>query len=169
MKFWVHFLLRNYKSYNYPSCAFCHYVAECMVNQNRHLQQYQPRELTTEIKLTIQLHAWVPFGAYCEIHDETSHTNSMTAETGPVISLGICSNFQGSVYFYCVNNGKVVKQWYFTEVPVPDSVIWRIESAATKENMNTGIEFDNHDLQPIKVDKDDDGIWKPWVPTEISC
>ena len=62
-------------------------------------------------------------GAYCEIHDEPTPTNSMIARTQPAISLGTCGNFQGSIYFYCINNGAVVKQSCFTELPMPDTVI----------------------------------------------
>ena len=103
-----------------------------------------PRELITGMTLTMKLHAWVPFGACCEIHDESSLTNLMIALTQPAISLGACGNLRGFVYVYCVNNGKVVKQWCFTELPMPDSI-----------NINTGIEFYNCDLQPFEVNEND--------------
>ena len=47
-----------------------------------------------------KLHAQVPFGAYCEIHDEQIPTKSMVAQTQPTNSLRTCGNFQGLVYFY---------------------------------------------------------------------
>ena len=76
----------------------------------------------------------------------------MTTWTQPVISLDTCGNFQGSVYFYCVNNGMVVKWRCFTELTMPDSIIQCLEAAATNKNMDTGIKFYNHDLQPFEVD-----------------
>ena len=46
----------------------------------------------------------------------------------------------------------VVKWKCFTELPMPDTIIKCIEVAVTNENMDTGIKFYNHDLQPFEVD-----------------
>ena len=46
----------------------------------------------------------------------------------------------------------VVKWRCFAELPIPDTIVQCIEAVATNKNMDTGIEFYNHDLQPSEVD-----------------
>ena len=50
----------------------------------------------------------------------------MTPRTHEAIALGPMGNLQGSVKFYCLNTGRVLKQISFTPMPMPDSVIERV-------------------------------------------
>ena len=43
--------------------------------------KWSPRELVSGSKLDPKLHAKIPFGAYCHVHDEPDKTNSMQPRT----------------------------------------------------------------------------------------
>jgi hypothetical protein len=51
-----------------------------------------PRTLICGVSLDYKTQCQVPFGAYCEIHDDNVPTNTMQARTTPAISLGPTGN-----------------------------------------------------------------------------
>ena len=61
---------------------------------------YSPREFLLHHKLDARLHCRVPFGAYCEVHDDLEVTNSLQHRTHPAICLGPTGNLQGSYNFF---------------------------------------------------------------------
>ena len=124
-----------------------------MAYQNWHLQHYQSKRADQMNETHHEITCSCPIcGILWDSWWTITHKfNDSTNSTYHI--LGTCGNFQGLVYFYCVNNGKVVKQWCFTELPMPDSIIQCIEAAATNENMDMGIEFYHCDFQPFEVDE----------------
>jgi hypothetical protein len=74
------------------------------------LQTYSPQELLLRWRLDYKKHCLVPPGTYCEVHDEPVSTNTMGWRTHEAIALGLTGNLQGSVKFYCINTGQVLKR-----------------------------------------------------------
>ena len=71
-------------------------------------QKYSPRELITRRRLDAKLHCKAEFGAYCEVHDEPSPSNTMQRRTHPSICLGPTGNLQGSYKFFCLTTGQLL-------------------------------------------------------------
>ena len=62
----------------------------------------------------------------------TSQTT--VSRTHERIALGPTGNLQGSVKFYCLNTGKVLKRRAFTEIPMPTAVIAKADKIGKKDN-----------------------------------
>ena len=89
-------------------------------------QTISPQELLMHWRLDYKKHCWVQQGTYCEVHDEPVPTNTMVWRSHEAIALGPTGNLQGSVKFYCINNGWVLKHCSFTLMPMPDRVIKQV-------------------------------------------
>eukprot|EP00804_Cyclotella_cryptica_P023430 CCRYP_020847-RA/>CCRYP_020847-RA protein AED:0.40 eAED:-0.81 QI:0/-1/0/1/-1/1/1/0/516 len=50
--------------------------------------KYSPMELICRHRLNAKVHCKTPFGAYCEVHDEPTPSNSMTPQTHEIICMG---------------------------------------------------------------------------------
>jgi hypothetical protein len=70
---------------------------------------YSPRELLLRWQLDYKKHCRVLPGTYCEVHDEPVPTNTMVWCMHECIALGLTGNLQGSVKFYCLTTGRVLK------------------------------------------------------------
>ena len=68
----------------------------------------------------------MPFGTYCQVHENESPRNSLAARTQGAISLGPSSNAQGGHKFYTLDTGKVVTRYSWTMIPMPTAVIERV-------------------------------------------
>ena len=55
-------------------------------------------------------HCRVQVGSYCEVHNEPSPSNTMVSRTHEAIALGPTGNLQGSVKFYSLTTGKILKR-----------------------------------------------------------
>ena len=97
------------------------------------LQIFLPRELLVRWRLDYKKHCRVLPGTYCEVHDEPVPTNRMVSRTHEAITLGYTGNSQGSIKFYCINTGWVLKRRLFTPMPMPDSMIQRVNKIGERE------------------------------------
>ncbi|KAL7470808.1 hypothetical protein ACHAXS_011072 [Conticribra weissflogii] len=88
--------------------------------------KFSPREIVTRQPLDFTKHCRTPFGSYCEVHDEPAPLNSMRPRTHPAIALGPTGNAQGTYKFFCLEKGTVLKRNHWTEYPMPDSIIRRV-------------------------------------------
>jgi hypothetical protein len=86
-----------------------------------------PRKIVYRHKLDFAKHCRLPFGTYCEVHNEPTPTNSMVTCSTPVIVLGPTGNLQGTYKFFSLAMGKKVKQCVFTPYPMPDLVIKKVK------------------------------------------
>ena len=77
---------------------------------------YLLRELLVRWKLDYKKHCRVLLGTYCKVHDKPLPSNSMTHCTHECIACGPTGNLQGSIKFYCLNTGRILKQQSFTEI-----------------------------------------------------
>jgi hypothetical protein len=119
---------------------------------------YSPSTIITGTTLDFAKHCKLPFGAYAEAHEEYTQSNTMAQRTRAVICLGPTGNFQGSYKMMCIQTGRKVTRKQFKEIPMPDSVIKRIEAIASKEKENKVLVFTDRDANPIGDDDDTAGV-----------
>ena len=93
---------------------------------------YSPRELVLRWSMNYKKHCRVLPGEYCEVHDEPEPTNSMISRTHECIALGPTGNLQGSVKFFCLNTGRVLKRRNFTVIPMPPKIIKRVNAIGAR-------------------------------------
>jgi hypothetical protein len=117
------------------------------------------RELMLHWRLNYKKHCPVEPGTYCEVHDKPTPTNGMMPQTHKVIALGPIGNLQGSVKFYCINTGRVHKRRSFTQMPMLEHVIQRVNAIGKREKQGHTFRFLNRDGEPYewtdKVPEDD--------------
>ena len=87
---------------------------------------FSPRELICHQKVDAKKCCKLLFGEYVKMHEEPTITNSMQARMRPAICLGPTGNFQGSIKFMCVETGLKIVIRNYTKLPMPDSVIKKV-------------------------------------------
>jgi hypothetical protein len=110
----------------------------------------------TGTSLDYSKHCKVPFGAYVETHEENSPTNTMSERTRGAVCLGPSANFQGSYKLLCLRTGRKIVRKQFTELPMPDSVIKRVEAISARDKRSGNMVFSARDGTTIGDDRDDD-------------
>ena len=125
-------------------------------------RQFSPRELVPRLKADYAKHCRVLFGSYCEVHDEPSPSNSMKPRTHPAIALGPSGNLQGTVKFYSLNTGLVLRRRKFNLIPMPDAIKARVNEIGLKEKQNRDLVFADRTKQTFdwsdEVPIDDPGF-----------
>ena len=107
-----------------------------------------PRELLVRWKLDYAKHCRVLPGTYCEVHNEPSPSNFMTPRTHPCIACGPTGNLQGSVKFYCLTTGRILKRRTWTALPMPDKVIDKVNRIGKSERQGREFCFLNRSKEP---------------------
>ena len=76
----------------------------------------------------------VPIGLYCEIHAETSPSNTETPLSSPAIALNSPGTLQGSHFFlnFVTNQHVICHQW--PELPLIQDIFRRVHLFAHNEN-----------------------------------
>jgi hypothetical protein len=92
-----------------------------------------PHTLICGVSFEYKTQCRVPFGTYCEIHDENVPTNIMQARTTPAISLGPTGNLQGTYKFYSLTTTKLIVHCNWTKLPMLESVITQVKSIAQSQ------------------------------------
>jgi hypothetical protein len=110
---------------------------------------YSPRTIMTGTALDFNKHCQIPFGAYVEVHEDRNITNTIDERTQPAICLGPTANFQGSYTFISLRTGKRITRKQFKELPMPASIIKRVEAMAIKEKQDKTIPFHDRSGAPI--------------------
>jgi hypothetical protein len=116
---------------------------------------YSPRTIMTGMVLEFAKHCKLPFGVYAEAHEEYPKTNTMAPRTRGVVCLGPTGNFQGSYKIMCHQTGRKLTRKQFQELPMPESIIKRIEAIAEKEKQETNLVFSDRNEEPLH---DDDAV-----------
>ena len=101
--------------------------------KNGIMAMYSPRELLVFWKLDYRKHCRVLPGTYCETHDEPMPTNTMMPQTHKCIACRLMGNLQGSVKFFCLTMGRILKQCLFTALPMPERVIKHVKAIGLQE------------------------------------
>jgi hypothetical protein len=74
----------------------------------------------------------------------------MTPRMHKCIALGPTGNLQGSVKFYCLTTGRVLKRRSFTPMPMPDRVIKRVNAIGVREGQKRTFHFLNQRKEPFE-------------------
>jgi hypothetical protein len=93
---------------------------------------YSPKTIMSGQTLNYK-QCFLPFGTYCQVHEEDGQRNSLIARTSGAISVGPSSNRQGGHLFISLNTGRVLARRSWTVVPMPQSVIDRVNSMAVDQ------------------------------------
>ena len=91
--------------------------------------QFSPKQILTGEVVHYKFCS-MPFGQYCQISEEDAPRNSLAARTQGAIALGPSGNVQGGHKFWTLNTGSVVVRRDWVVLPMPQSVIDRINSKA---------------------------------------
>jgi hypothetical protein len=102
---------------------------------------YSPQEILLRWRLDYKKHCQVLPGTYCEVHDKPDPSNSMVGHTHEGIALGPTGNLQGSVKFFCLNTGRVLKRQSFTALPMPTRVIKWVDTIGGQEAQGREFRF----------------------------
>jgi hypothetical protein len=78
---------------------------------------FSPRELLVQWRMDYSKHCRVLPGTYCKVHDEPSPLNTMMPRIHKAIAMGLAGNLQGTVKFFCLNTGQILKRQSFTALP----------------------------------------------------
>jgi hypothetical protein len=68
----------------------------------------------------------LPFGSYCQVHEEKLPCNSLVNRTLGAISLGPSGNAQGGHKFFTLNTSQVITRRSLDVIPMPKSVVDRV-------------------------------------------
>jgi Reverse transcriptase (RNA-dependent DNA polymerase) len=106
-----------------------------------------PRTLLTGSTLNFKKDFSLPFGAYCQVHEEAAPRNSMNARTKAAICLGPTQNLQGGYHFMALDTGRAITRYSWTQIPIPQLVIDKVDSWGA--NQPSLLTFFDRKGQPI--------------------
>lgn len=93
-----------------------------------------PREIVTGRKLDYKLDAKIEFGAYAQVNEDNSITNTMDSRTVGGICLGASNDLSASYKFLSLSTWKVITRGSWTVLPLPAEVIDVINQKAMEED-----------------------------------
>ncbi len=111
---------------------------------------YSLRELLVRWRLEYKKHCRVLPETYCKVHDEPVPSSTMMAHTHKAIALGPTGNLQGSVKFFCLMMGWVLKRQSFMAIPMPSCIIKRIDMIGLRKKQGREFCFVNHNKEPYE-------------------
>ena len=121
-----------------------------------------PRTIMTGTVADFRTHCRVPFGAYCEVHNEPSPSNTETPRTSPAIALTGSGNRQGSYYFLSLTTGHRITRRKWTELPCPPHIIDRVHDLATADrHFGNAFTFSTAPPPPVAAIADIQGPARP--------
>lgn len=94
--------------------------------------QFSPKTIMSGERIRYKQYC-LPFGTYCQVHEEDSPRNSMAARTQGAISMGPRKNKQGGQVFFSLMTGKVISRRSWHVIPMPSTVIARVNELATDQ------------------------------------
>lgn len=107
-----------------------------------------PQYIMTGHELNYQCHMRTAFGEYVQAHEE--HTNGMEERSTGAICLGPTINVNGSHYFMCVKTGAKLTRTQWTDMPMPDEVIYWVSRMGRKQEMPRTLTFGDRHGKEIK-------------------
>jgi hypothetical protein len=121
--------------------------------------------MTTGTSLSYKQHSKVPLGTYVETHEENNPTSTMVERTRGAICLGPSSNSQGSYKLLCLRTCHKITHKQFKELPIPDSVIKRIEAIAKEDKRSSNMILCDSNVNVIS---DDDAAYDDGLDQDIT-
>ena len=114
-----------------------------------------PCALIVGTNLSYQQHCRCLFGSYVQTHKETDN-NTDKVRTLDAICLGPTGNSQGTYKFLNLSTGKQIHRRKWTELPVPDWVIKRVNELGRCDKMEKIWVSKNRSKIPIDDDATQD-------------
>ena len=145
--------------------TLCYQTTQFLPSEEWIVQYACLKAIVSGVQLNYK-HYNLPFGSYCQVHEETNPHNNMAARTLGAILLGYSGNLQGAQRFLSLKTGEVLVRYSWTEVPMPEDVINRVNHLGRDQPEQIiftdrhGFPIGDHDPQPAGVaggDDDDDG------------
>ena len=132
--------------------------------------EYSPRYILTGKQLDYTKHVRMEFGAYGQV--DRSHTNDMNERTVGGICLGPSGNSQGTHYFVSLASGKRIVGSTWTELPMPQEVVDRINQFGKDQGFPKTLTFADRHGNEIPDDLEETTHWpdddEEYTPTEES-
>ena len=104
-------------------------------------------------------HLQLEFGAYVQVFDDSSPTNTPRSRSVGAIALGPTGNASGAYFFMSLASGARLSRSQWTELPIPDTAIARVEALALRDGMPplqaSGLVVEFSPDQPIDPDEYD--------------
>ncbi len=151
--------------------AMIHYVISWLNNIPKEEQDASPRDIIFgEQRLDYKMVCQLPFGAYVQVHDDISQTNTMEPRTTGAINLGPTGNVQGAHKFLSLVTGEIIIRRKWTELPVPSEVILRLEEMAMDSNDDISIMLQEENEDPKENDIEETNgemVEQPGISDEI--
>ena len=134
--------------------------------------QYSPKTIMSGERINYKQYC-LPFGTYCQVHEQDTPRNSLAARTQGAISLGPSGNVQGGHKFFALDTGKVIMRYSWTVIPMPTTVIERVNELSKEEPVQLTFEDkfgrtigDNDSDLEVTYNDNDNGYEIPGVPRE---
>ncbi|VEU38525.1 unnamed protein product [Pseudo-nitzschia multistriata] len=108
-----------------------------------------PRTIITGLTVDYSKHMKLQFGEYVQTHEETDNNTGRPRTIG-ALALRPTGNVQGGHWFYSLRTGRVINRSRYTQLPMPEEVIERVEHLA--RNYPEGVDFRNRAGHPIDGD-----------------
>ena len=100
-----------------------------------------PTTIITGCNTNFTVHCKLEFGAYTQVHDFTKHQKLGEARTLGVVCLGPSGNMQGGYIFLSLTTREILYRSSWTDLPIPDTVIHRVEQLSTWDRQPAALEF----------------------------
>jgi hypothetical protein len=108
-----------------------------IIPQNTNDSKLSPKEMFTGRKLDYSRDMRISFGEYCQIHEDNEvGKNSMSERTADAIAIKMKGNLQGTAEFLSLSTWKIVSRDKWTALPMPRTVIEKINLKAENEKSN---------------------------------
>jgi len=125
-----------------------------LIPQSTREVKISPKELFTGRKINFKRDLRLSFGEYAQIHEDYSDVqkNTMKERTCDAIALRMKGNAQGSAEFLNLNTWKVVTRDFWTVLPIPPTVIEKINKKAESEEKTVLSEDFTNSINNEKID-----------------
>eukprot|EP00957_Ditylum_brightwellii_P176820 13468791-Ditylum_brightwellii.AAC.1 len=101
--------------------------------KDRILQTLSPRAIMHGTTLDVSKHCTIPFGSYCQVHEDPNHFNNMIEQTTGAICLGPIGNLQGGYRFLNLNTGRCINRKQHTSLPMQADVIQQVKDMVKQQ------------------------------------
>jgi len=96
------------------------------------IEHYSPRMIMRDEQLSMD-ELWLPFGAYVQVKEPSTQTNSMLSRTRGAIALGPSGNTTGGQVFMALDTGQLIRRSQYRVIPVTAEVRARVEQLGANE------------------------------------
>jgi hypothetical protein len=111
---------------------------------------YSRCKLLVRWRMDHKKHCRVVPGTYCKLHNEPLPSNMMMVRMHEAVAVGPTGNLQGSVKFFCLKTGRILKWHSFMPIPMPNRVIHCVNAIRAREKQGHSFCFLNGLCEPYE-------------------